>query len=549
MAPLRLIATILLAGLEVLASSGQAAPKGSGRPIAEVLRERLEQMQAAEAAGAGRAELAARRVLPEIYEKAGYQPFWTAERLQTLTDLVRESADDGLRPDEYHFSELEKAGRLLSAPALDAESRARADLVATDAFFLLLYHLYFGRVDPKSLDPNWNFESRKIGESEGVAFVFEALSKGQLREAVARVRPQHWWYARARAALAEYRGLAARGGWTAIPTGPTMKTGAKSDRVIALRRRLAATGELAGQPLDSPDFDGPVAEAVKKFQARHHLPPDGIVAAGTLAEMNVPVEARIRQIRINLERGRWALNEITDADFVLVDVAGFEVSYLRKGKPAWKARIQVGKAYSQTPIFKSRIDTVVFNPTWTIPPGIIEKETLPAIRKDPGYLEKKGLELIDAGGRKVDPKSINWASQNAGRFPYMVRQPAGPDNALGRVKILFPNPYFVYLHDTPSKALFEKADRAFSHGCMRVERPLELAEVLLNEPESWNARSIAETVEKGETQTVRLKQSVPVLIMYWTIDLQTEGRTGFKRDPYGRDARLARALDVPFAAQ
>jgi murein L,D-transpeptidase YcbB/YkuD len=192
-----------------------------------------------------------------------------------------------------------------------------------------------------------------------------------------------------------------------------MKTGAKSDRVIALRRRLAATGELAGQPLDSPDFDGPVAEAVKQFQARHHLPPDGIVAAGTLAELNVPVEARIRQIRINLERGRWALNEITDADFVLVDVAGFEVSYLRKGKPAWKARIQVGKAYSQTPIFKSRIDTVVFNPTWTIPPGIIEKETLPAIRKDPGYLEKKGLELIDAGGRK----SIRRVSTGLRRTP------------------------------------------------------------------------------------------------------------------------------------
>jgi L,D-transpeptidase YcbB len=239
------------------------------------------------------------------------------------------------------------------------------------------------------------------------------------------------------------------------------------------------------------------------------------------------------------------LNEITDADFVLVDVAGFEVSYMRNGEAVWKARIQVGKAYSQTPIFKSRIDNVVFNPTWTVPPGIARKEMLPAIRKNPGYLEKKGLDLLDSSGRKVDPATIDWASLRG--FPYTIRQPAGPGNALGRVKILFPNPYFVYLHDTPSKSLFEKEDRAFSHGCMRVERPLELAERVLNDPESWNAGSIAEVVEKGETRTVRLKQSVPVLIMYWTIDLAQEGRVGFKRDPYGRDARLARALDTPYS--
>src|SRR5262245_22427610 len=543
----RWIAAFLFAGLTALTAGGQQPSGNRPQAITDAIRERVERLQAAEAAGADRAEIAARRALPEIYQEAGYQPFWNADRIQTLAALVRESAEDGLHPEDYHSAEIEKAARALSTPGLDVDTRAQADIQATDSFFLLLYHLYLGKVDPTTLDANWNFDPRPIERREGLAFVLDALRKGQPREAVARVRCPHCWYPRARKELAEYRGLAERGGWAPVPPGPTLKPGASNERVVALRRRLAATGELSGQPLDSPQFDQPLAEAVKKFQARHHLAPDGVVAADTLAELNVSVEDRIRQIRLNLERGRWVLHEITDADFVLVDVAGFEVMYLRKQKPAWRARVQVGKPYSQTPIFKSKIDTVVFNPTWTVPPGIARKEMAPAIRKDPRYLDKKGLELLDSSGRKVNAASIDWKSQ-AG-FPYTVRQPAGKDNALGRVKILFPNPYFVYLHDTPSKALFEKDTRAFSHGCMRVERPLELAEQVLNDPPTWNARSIAEVIEKGETRTIRLKQSVPVLIMYWTVDLQTEGTTGFKRDPYGRDGRVAQALDEAFASK
>src|SRR5262249_11980979 len=183
---------------------------------------------------------------------------------------------------------------------------AEADGLATAGFFLLLYHLYLGKVDPKTLDPKWNFDPRPVGEKDGVAFVLDALKTGRLREAVARVRPDHWWYSRARAALAEHRGLAARGGWKPIPPGETLKQGMKDRRVVALRRRLAVTGELSGQPLDEDAFDEAVAEAVKKFQARHRLSADGVVAAGTLAELNVPVEARVLQIRLNLERARWA---------------------------------------------------------------------------------------------------------------------------------------------------------------------------------------------------------------------------------------------------
>ena len=376
----------------------------------------------------------------------------------------------------------------------------------------------------------------------------DALTEGRLKEAVAKVRPDHWWYERARAALARYRAIAAKGGWAPVPAGKKLQSGMKDARVPALRRRLAATGELSGQALDSETFDEPLAAAVKEFQASHRLPPDGAVGPGTLAELNVPVEARILQIRINLERARWVLHEIKPGDLVIVDVAGFDVSFVRNQKVLWTAKVQIGKPYRQTPIFKSMIDNVVFNPTWTVPPGIIEKDILPAVKRDPGYLEKKKLDVIDRSGKKVDPSSINWSKQTAGNFPYMLRQEPGPDNALGRVKINFPNPYLVYLHDTPSKALFEKEERAFSSGCIRVERPLELAALLLNDPQNWNAGSIGKVIEAGETRTVPLPKPVPVLLMYWTIDPGTEGRVVFKRDPYGRDPRLARALDARFHA-
>jgi L,D-transpeptidase YcbB len=536
-----------LAGVAVLACGrvlGQAAGDQDGA-VVPLLRERLQRMQAKGAAGSS-SEVEARAAMLRIYEPGGDRPLWNPERLDTLLALIRASAEDGLRPEDYHLEALTQSAPAL-APGADPAARADADLLATDAFYLLLYHLYLGKVDPQSLDPNWNFEPRPIGSSGGADFVRDALTKNHLREAVARVRPDHWWYAKARAALAEYRTLAEKGGWPSVSPGPALKLGTKGPRVVELRRRLAVTGELSKQPLDSADYDAPLAAAVRDFQTRHRLTSDGAVSAETLAELNVPVQARVRQIRINLERGRWVLHEITPGDLVVVDVAGFETVFARGGKEIWRAKIQVGKPYRQTPIFKSAIDQVVFNPTWTVPPGILANDMLPAIKKDPGYLQRKGLDVVDRDGKTVDPSSIDWAKQSASSFPYMIRQGPGPDNALGRVKILFPNPHLVYLHDTPSKALFEKDARAFSSGCMRVQHPLELAGLLLNDPQTWSAAAIDAVVAAGETKTVRLERSVPVLIVYWTIDPRVEGRTVFKRDPYGRDPVLARALDAAFA--
>jgi len=540
---------VCVLGLTVAARESLAQPvENRDDAIAGALRESLDELQTTGNVSVENAQLLSRNALPAIYSEGGYRAFWTPERLSLLLDLVKDSAGDGLLPEDYHLSALERLASSGAIAGPDVAARARGDLLATDSFYLLLYHLYVGKVDPKSFHPQWNFDARPIQEPGGIRYVLDVLTQAKLREAIKQVRPDHWWYERGRAALAAYRDIAARGGWPAIPQGKALKSGMKDKRILALRQRLAATGELSGESLDSEEFDEPLVKAVAAFQTTNRLNADGAVGAGTLKELNIPVEARIRQIRINLERGRWALHELGPGTLVIVDIAGFDVMYMQGGAAVWRSRVQVGKPYRETPIFKSKIDHIVFNPTWTVPPGIFAKDILPGVKKDPNYLKKKGLDVIDSNGKKIDASQIDWSRQTASNFRYMLRQEPGADNALGRVKIMFPNPYLVYLHDTPSKALFEKEERAFSSGCMRVERPLELAKLLLNDEQNWNTQSIDKVLATGQTKTVLLRQPVPVLIMYWTIDLSAEGRVGFKRDPYNRDPKLAAAIGAPFSA-
>jgi L,D-transpeptidase YcbB len=526
----------------VLMLAAGAAPAQSGS-VAEVLRDRLDQLVTAGRIDVGDTKIVSPQVLPQIYESNGFQPFWTPQGLAQLRGLIADSAKDGLLPEDYHLAGLTNLASATSGS--DALAQAQADILATDAFYLLLYHLYFGKVDPVSLHPAWNFETRPGLDLDIAPLAKEAMIQGKLAEAVARARPNNWLYDKMRAALAEYRMLEAGGGWMTVPGGETLKLGSRGSRVVALRRRLAVTGELSGEPLDNDLYDEPLAEAVRTFQDRHRLAADGVVSAATLKELNVPVSGRIGQIRVNLERGRWVLHEITSADLVIVDVAGFQVSFVRNREVVWRGKAQIGKPYRQTPIFKSAIDHVVFNPTWTVPPGILGRDILPAVRRDPGALEKKKLQVIDSQGRPVDPASIEWSRYTGSNFPYMLRQGPGPDNALGLVKIMFPNSHAVYLHDTPSKALFEQSERAFSSGCIRVERPFELAQLVLNDPTNWNDSTIDAVLKGGATRTVRLRTPVPVLIMYWTLDPSAEGPPVFKRDPYDRDPKLLMALDAP----
>lgn len=536
----RLVPAALLVAAS-LASSPVAAD-----PVSEAIHERVDFVRET-----GRLELAGDTVvsrvgLPQVYSSLGFVPLWSEPaRVEELLALVRESADDGLDPADYHLGALESLWqevRIRPAPS----SLADLDVLATDAYMLLLYHLYFGKVDPLSLEPTWNFATRAVADGEqATAYVTRAITEGRLREAAAALRPSHWMYEHGRRALRAYRMIEAQGGWPQVPEGPTLKPGMTDPRVVALRRRLAVTGDLMDQALDGELYDEPLAAAVRSFQARHLLTPDGAVGRGTLRELNVPVSDRIRQIRVNLERGRHVLHEIRDGAFIVVDIAGYEVRWIEGRRVTWSSRVVVGQPLRQTPTFRAQVEYLVFNPTWTVPPGILEKDVLPGVRRDPRYLQKKGLEVFDRNGRRVDPASVVWGRYSARTFPYFLRQAPGDDNALGRVKIMFPNEHLVYLHDTPARSLFEKDDRIFSSGCIRVEKAFELTERLLSGTE-WTREAIDAAVATGETRTVRLPKPVPVLLIYWTVDEDPQGRIVFKRDPYGRDAPLAAALDSRF---
>jgi murein L,D-transpeptidase YcbB/YkuD len=317
-------------------------------------------------------------------------------------------------------------------------------------------------------------------------------------------------------------------------------------RVAALRRRLAVGGDLVGAPAgDETLFDEALEQAVYRFQARHGLDVDGVVGAQTLAALNVSVASRIDQIRVNLERARWVFQDISK-DYVLVDIAGFQAEMVKDARQVWASKVQVGKPYRKTPVFKASMTYLVLNPTWTVPPTILAKDILPRVRRDPGYLKRKRIRVVDRKGRIIDPKGLDWSRYTGRNFPYFLRQDPGPDNALGRIKFMFPNKHLVYLHDTPHKELFRRSERAFSSGCIRIERPFALAELLLDDPRKWSREQILAAIDSNKTRTVFLPEPIKVLLLYWTVDVDEQGRVWFRKDLYGRDRKVLAALEGEF---
>ncbi|ABM18313.1 conserved hypothetical protein [Marinobacter nauticus VT8] len=277
------------------------------------------------------------------------------------------------------------------------------------------------------------------------------------------------------------------------------------------------------------------------IRKQHHLlEEDGIVGRQTRAAMNVPVSVRIDQIRVNLERARWMLHGEAE-EFVLVDIAGYRISYFRPNGEIWRSRIVVGQPYRRTPSLRSMITHLTVNPTWTVPPTIFSEDMLPRIRRDITYLDRQNLSVLNFYGQWLDPNSIDW--WNPGGI--MLRQDPGPTNALGQVVLRFPNNHLVYLHDTPSQGLFSRQLRAFSSGCIRVQGVLELAQLLLEDTDT--AADINSVIAEGETRNIHLKRSVPVILHYWTVHPGMDRELVFRPDVYQHDASLLRALDRPLA--
>lgn len=548
-------AALLLPGAAV----AQGGPDESGgaerdlRPIPEIIRTRIE-------TGSGAVNpmivvrderIHAAAALPRFYEDRGFLPAWVTEDgpmppADSLLRAIELSEREGLEPTNYHlrriravYAEARQARR--AHTLVDRTRLADLDLLLTDAFLVYGAHLVGGAVNPVTIHPEWNATRR---EADLVAVLDSALEDGRIRQALEGLLPRHPSYHRLRDVLAHHRAIAAAGGWPAL-VGTTMRPGERRPEVELLRSRLVLSGDLAeGQPGPDDLYDEAVREAVRRFQRRHGLTPDGVAGLETNAIMNVPVEERIRSLVVNMERWRWLPRDLGQRHIV-VNIAGFEVDLVDGDSTVFTSRVMVGQRYRKTPVFSDRMTYLVLSPTWTIPPNILEQDKLPLIRADAaGYLRTNRIRVLRPDGREVAPAAVDWATVT-GATPLRFRMDPGPENPLGRVKFMFPNPHHVYLHDTPGRELFDRTSRAFSSGCIRVERPLELAAHLLRGDARWTPDRIAAVANGGVEQTVQLTRPVAVHLLYWTTWAEPDGAVHFRPDIYDRDPALHEALTLP----
>lgn len=534
------------------AASLATAPLLAQTPAQEILRTRLEQGVSKGALLIGNEPIHAALTL-NLYAPADYQLLWSNEKqLNALDDVAARLVREGLDAEDLPLAALRVAREKARQQGTDS-NRVDVDLLATETLLRATYQLYFGKVNPALLDNNWNF-SRELPAAGSLR---KAITSPDLSAYLDSAIPRGRIYTATMDGLAHYRALAAAGGWPKVTEGATLRAGDSDPRVRELRSRLQASGHLTTAAASPPDsnsagsasiadyFDAELTEAVKRFQSQHGLVIDGIVGKGTIAALNVPIATRIDQLRMSLERMRWVQQDLQD-EMLLVNIAGFQQYLVRNNAIIFQSRIMVGQPYRKTPIFRDNIEYLVLNPTWTVPPTILAKDILPAVRKNPGYLRERNLSVLTPDGQVVNPGNINWQAMTAKRFPYILRQQPGPQNAMGQIKFMFPNEHLIYLHDTPSRALFEQPERTFSSGCIRVERPLELAEILLAEQSGWDRAAIDKVLQSKVTKTVQLARPVPILIMYLTALAEPDGHVHFYRDVYKRDPALLEALDGKF---
>lgn len=445
-------------------------------------------------------QICATHPLPLFYSRRNLQPAWGAADSAALVGAIRRASDDGLDPSDYHLS------------AIEASTGDERDVLQTDAFFLFASHLQSGRIDPVTIEPTWCLEPRT---SDLVPALETALENHEVQQALAAFRPAHVSYHALADALASFRAMKP---WQPIDDGRSMKLGARGPRVDQLVARLTESGDLDPGHVS---FDARVQDAVKRVQRLYGLEEDGVAGPRTLRELNVPLEARIRQLELNLERWRW-LPATLGARHIVINIPQFQLTVFEDERPVLTMRMIVGKDYThRTPVFSAAINEIVFSPYWNVPDSIAYKELWPKQNADSSYFEREHIEVL-SGGR--------------------LRQKPGPWNALGFIKFNLPNRYTVYLHDTPSRELFSRAVRTFSHGCMRIEKPADLAAYLLRDVPGWTRERVVAESQTGMEHALRLRTPVMVHVLYWTAFVNGGGELHFAPDVYSRDDALDQAM-------
>jgi L,D-transpeptidase YcbB len=484
--------------------------------------------------------------ITNLYQQAGYQPFWIrSEYFDNAVKALLQSSEDGLLPEDYHLNAINELRTSLTTPGQasgeDLPKAGELEVLLTDGVLLYAYHLLYSKADQETLVPTWDFEYAPIPDLNHESFR-QNVENREIPARLASLRPQIFLYDTLVSTLARYRQYEAQGGWVAVMAGGKIEPGDRDDRVPQIRHRLSLTGELSRPDTSrSADYDLSLESDIKKFQSHHGLDADGIIGAGTFRELNVPAEDRVGTIRVNLERIRWVGHSLPKS-YLIVNIAAFKLMLIQDSAVILTANVVVGKTVNKTPLFRDKLRYIDFNPSWTVPTSIKNKEIIPNLKKDSTYLDKNHMVLLDSKGDTVNIKDIDLKKISPGKFPYVVSQKPGPWNSLGVVKFMFPNEYDIYLHDTPSKSLFSRASRAYSHGCIRVEKPLDLAEILL-EGTVWNRKKIDQTIETRKTTRVIVNPQLDVLLMYWTCGLDSNREIFFVPDIYDRDKDVLKELD------
>jgi L,D-transpeptidase YcbB len=470
------------------------------------------------------------RLLADFYAQRGNQLIWTDSlKIRALLRLAEASPADGFNPEDFHADRLRALSTDGAWDRLTPVDRIAMDIVLSDALLRYVHHTRFGKLDPVLVDAEWN-DRAPVPEELLIADMQGALGAQDLESFLAERFQPPFWYEALKGAFASYGGALRLNGLPRLPDGKQLAKGDRDPRVVLLRERLKVLGgdEVSGAS-EPPLFDESLQQAVVAFQQRFGLAADGAVGPATRAALNEPADAaKMEQIRINLERMRWLYDNLP-ADYLFVDVANYMGYVIRNGAVVWSTRVIVGATDAQTPMFRDSMDHVVFNPTWTVPISI---------QKTMGRVSAR-YTLVD---RRTGRKASGGDASDYRR--YRVVQQPGPGNALGRVKFMFPNRHSVYLHDTSSRELFGRTSRALSHGCVRVQNPVKLAEIVLDQAD-WGQERIERVISGNQTRYVNLDQELPVLLYYLTARADEHGKVTFRPDIYGRDQRLREAIAAP----
>lgn len=491
--------------------------------------------------------------LRRFYERRNFQPTWIADsgplpQLETLLQTIHQASDDGLREMDYDFWNLETelphdAFILNETERMNVRDLASLDVALTEVMLRYAAHLSYGRVRPEELPPLFS-ENEEHAMRDLPGELAAAMNEHRMDIFIEGLSPHHPQYRTLKETLQRYRQIQADGGWPRISGGSNLTIGNTGAQVKALHRLLTITGDLqANAWLPDDCFSPPLEAAVKRFQHRHGLKADGIVGSRTLAALNVPVETRMIQLMLNMERWRW-LPEDFGPRYVMVNIPSFELCVVDNKVETLSMRVIVGRKSRPTPVLFSQLTYLEVNPYWNIPQKIARRDLLEKIQDKPEYLLQQGIQVFDSwreDATELDPLGIDWTSVSKHNFQFRLRQKPASNNALGRIKFMFPNSHSVYIHDTPGKSLFNKTRRLFSSGCVRVEDPVALAVQLLKD-QQWDRRRLEKYIDDDQNRAIALETPIPVYLVYVTAWTDADGDIHFSEDIYNHDRRLLLAL-------